>query len=181
MVEFARTVDRLTDRIGRLTAWLCLAMVLAQVALVLGRSALGVGSLALREAILYANVAFIAAGLAYALSRDGHTRIDVFRSRMSTTGRAAVDLAGVVLLLLPIAATLACVSAPYVAQSWSTWEGSRNVGGLGGVFLVKSLLLVIPMLLALQGIALAIRAVLTLRGECRGAERPEDERGGQRP
>ena len=53
---------------------------------------------------------------------------------------------------------------PYLAQSWRVLEGSPQ-GSLGipAVFLLKSILLVFVTVLGLQGIALALRAYITLR------------------
>jgi TRAP-type mannitol/chloroaromatic compound transport system permease small subunit len=52
----------------------------------------------------------------------------------------------------------------YVLTSWSFEEGSPEAGGLPGVFLLKSLLLVMPTLLITQGIAHFIQNLLKLRG-----------------
>ena len=56
------------------------------------------------------------------------------------------------------------VSAPYVAQSWSVLEGSKETSGIQGIFLLKTMILVFATLLPLQGLALAARSVLTLAG-----------------
>ena len=52
----------------------------------------------------------------------------------------------------------ACVS------SWQVMEGSREAGGLPGVFLLKSLILVMPVLMVLQTLAGLLRDLLVIRG-----------------
>jgi TRAP-type mannitol/chloroaromatic compound transport system permease small subunit len=54
-------------------------------------------------------------------------------------------------------------SLPYVARSWAILERSRETSGLPLVFLLKTLIPLFALLLALQGIAQAIRALVTLR------------------
>jgi TRAP-type mannitol/chloroaromatic compound transport system permease small subunit len=50
------------------------------------------------------------------------------------------------------------LSVPYVARSWSILERSQEASGLPLVFLLKTLIPLFALLMALQGIAQAIRA-----------------------
>jgi TRAP-type mannitol/chloroaromatic compound transport system permease small subunit len=54
----------------------------------------------------------------------------------------------------------------YVVSSWSIGEVSRNAGGLPYPFvpLLKSVLIVMPLAVALQGISLLLRSVQDLKG-----------------
>ena len=51
---------------------------------------------------------------------------------------------------------------PYVERSWAILERSRETSGLPLVFLLKTLIPLFALLLALQGVAQAIRAVAFL-------------------
>ena len=51
-----------------------------------------------------------------------------------------------------------------MADSWSIREGSREAGGIEGVYLLKSMILVMAALLVLQGIASVLRSRLLLGG-----------------
>ena len=75
-----------------------------------------------------------------------------------------IDLFGVVFLLLPVCILIGESSWAYVAQSWSIFEGSKETSGIHGVFLLKSVILAFCFLLGLQGIALALRSFLVLKG-----------------
>ena len=155
---WARRLDGIALAAGGLVAWLVIAMTVTQVALVLGRAMFGFGSLQLSEAVIYANAVFVGVGVAYALSRDGHTRIDVLRVKMNDIGRARVDFWACLVLLLPTIIVLIWASLPYVIRAWQTLEGSRSVGGMQGVFLFKSMLIVMPALLVLPGLAMFLRS-----------------------
>jgi TRAP-type mannitol/chloroaromatic compound transport system permease small subunit len=50
------------------------------------------------------------------------------------------------------------LSVPYAARSWSILERSQEASGLPLVFLLKTLIPLFALLMALQGIAQAIRA-----------------------
>ena len=85
-----------------------------------------------------------------------------------------VDLGGAVLFLLPMAVAIFAISWPYVVKSWRVLETSQEGSGIPAVFLLKTIILVYTVLVTLQGIALALRALLTLAGVA-PPPRPADE------
>jgi TRAP-type mannitol/chloroaromatic compound transport system permease small subunit len=161
--RLADRIDRLTELAGQSVAWLVLAMVLVQFAIVIMRYGLGLGSIWLQESILYAHAAVFLVAAAWTLRDDGHVRIDIFYAEASSRTKAVVDLCGSLLLLLPFIAVLAWYAWPYVTRSWAIHERSQEMSGLPFVYLLKSLLLAFAFLMALQGIAQAIRAWDVLR------------------
>ena len=162
-LPFADCIDRLTGAIGSAAAWLALAIVLLQFALVVGRYALGLGSIWLTETVIYANAALFLLPAAWTLRAGGHVRVDVFYAHASPRARAIVDLLGSLLLLLPFALTLLWLSVPYAARSWAILERSQEASGLPLVFLLKTFIPAFALLMALQGVAQAIRAANVLR------------------
>jgi TRAP-type mannitol/chloroaromatic compound transport system permease small subunit len=82
-------------------------------------------------------------------------------------GEALVDLCGALLLLLPFMLVLLWFAVPYVARSWAIWETSRETSGLPAVYLLKTLIPLFALLMALQGVAQAIRAAHVLSGRDR--------------
>lgn len=160
----ADRIDRLSAAVGRTVMGCLLFMVLAEFALVLMRYVLGVGSIWLQESIVYAHAALFMLAAAWTLSADGHVRVDIFYADAAPRTKALVDLVGALLLLLPFALAVVFLSFPYVARSWAIFEGSRETSGLPAVFLLKTLIPLFAALLALQGVAQALRAALTLAG-----------------
>ncbi|HEU0224009.1 MAG TPA: TRAP transporter small permease subunit [Steroidobacteraceae bacterium] len=161
-------LDAVAEWTGRAVSWLTLAMVLATVAVVVLRYAAGVGLIWLQESVNWMHALVFMLGAAYTLKADEHVRVDVFYRRMSERGRAAVDLAGTLLFLLPLCAFLIVESWPWVAASWRVAERSREAGGLPMLYLLKSLIPLMAALLALQGVAGGLRALLRLRAADRG-------------
>jgi TRAP-type mannitol/chloroaromatic compound transport system permease small subunit len=165
LAALADRIDRLTVMVGHAAAWCALFMVVMQVAVVLLRYALGLGSLWLQESILYAHASLFMLAGAWTLKIGGHVRVDIFYADAPPRRKAAVDLAGAVLFLLPFALALGWLSWPYVTRSWALLERSREASGLPLVFVLKTLIPVFALLIGLQGVAQAIRAALVLRGE----------------
>ena len=68
------------------------------------------------------------------------------------------------MLLLPVCLFLLWSSLDYAAASWSVTEASRQTGGLPGLFLLKSVIPLTALILALQGVAMAVRSIAILLG-----------------
>jgi TRAP-type mannitol/chloroaromatic compound transport system permease small subunit len=177
LAAFVRFVDRLNEWIGRATAWLTLAMVLITFFVVVARYGFAWGRVWIQETYVWLHgiVFMVAAG--YTLKHNGHVRVDVFYRPAGARFKAWVDLLGSLLLLLPFVVLVFLVSYPYVADSWMRLEASREAGGLPGLYLLKSVILLFCVLVGLQGLALAGRSVLVL-ARYPGFEPVEEEQGG---
>jgi TRAP-type mannitol/chloroaromatic compound transport system permease small subunit len=162
--RICNALDALSDWSGRLLAWLTLFMVLITCLVVVLRYGFNQGSIALQEVVLYMHAAVFMLGAAYTLRRDSHVRVDIFYRRLSPRGRAWVDLFGTLCLLLPFTVLIGWLAWQYVASAWVVREGSRETGGLPCVWLLKSLILLMPVMVAMQGLSLVGRCLLTLRG-----------------
>lgn len=163
-------IDHLTERSGRLLAWFSLGMMVITVLVVILRYLFNLGWIALQESILYLHACAFMLGAAWTLKHDGHVRVDIFYRRLSVRGKAWVDLLGTLLLLLPVCVFIFAISFDYVWASWQLLERSQEAGGLPGVFLLKSLILLQPALLILQGVAEICRNLLHLLAPPRAAQ-----------
>ena len=170
----AISLDRFAEITGRVIAWLTLAMVLITVAVVVLRKLFETGSIALQESVTYLHAAVFMLGSAYTLKHDGHVRVDIFYQKFSPRTRAWVDLLGTLLLLFPVCLYILFSSLQYVGASWSMLEGSREAGGLDGVFLLKTAIPVMAVLLLLQGCSIVLHKGLLLTGHPVPAE-PDDD------
>src|SRR6185295_13296203 len=162
IIRIAAAIDRCNTAIGQAASWCALAIVLIGFAVVLMRYVLGVGSIWLQESILYAHAALFLLAAAWTLKEGGHVRGDVFYAGASPRTKALVDLAGTLLLLLPFCVAVTWFSLPYVVRSWATLERSRETSGLPLVLLLTTLIPLFAVLLALQGVAQAIKAAAML-------------------
>ena len=152
----------LAATLHRTSAAVCVALVLlllgTELAIVLLRYCLGMGFLPLQDFAAYVFATLVALGLPVALAADRHVRVDVWRERQGERRRRRTDAAGIVLLLLPAFGLTLWLVMPEVRYAWSIREGSRETGGLGGVWLVKSVLPLACVLMLVQGVALLLGA-----------------------
>lgn len=162
MSALAGRIDRLNAAIGHGAAWLALAVVLLQFALVVARYLFGLGSVWLTETVIYAHATLFMLAAAWTLSAGGHVRVDIFYAEASGRTKALVELIGALLLLLPFMFVLIWLSVPYAARSWAILEHSQETSGLPIIFALKTLIPLFALLMALQGVAQAIRAAATL-------------------
>lgn len=159
-------IDRFSVATGRAVSWIALAMVLVTCVIVVLRYVFDTGLIWLQESLTWMHAVVFMLGAAYTLQQEEHVRVDIFYRDMSERRRAWVNLAGVALFLLPMCALFVWTAWGYVAASWSMGEVSRDSGGLPYPFvpLLKSVLIVMPLLLALQGVSLLLRSIAVIKG-----------------
>ena len=80
-----------------------------------------------------------------------------FRRYLYLTTLSIATLMGTLFLLLPTCGFIFVISLPYVSSSFMMGERSVEGNGLPFLYVLKSLLLIMPVLLSLQGIANLIR------------------------
>lgn len=157
--------DRISNLTGKLTSWLTLFMVLITTLIVVMRYVFDAGLIWLQESVTWMHAAVFMIGAAYTLLHEEHVRVDIFYRKMNSRQRAIIDFAGVALFLLPLCGFLAFKAFDFAAVSWSMQESSREPGGLPYPLLplLKSIVVIMPMAVALQGISLLLRSLAAMR------------------
>jgi TRAP-type mannitol/chloroaromatic compound transport system permease small subunit len=159
-------LDRISIATGRAASWLTLAMVLVTFVIVVLRYVFDVGLIWLQESLTWLHAVVFMLGAAYTLQRDEHVRVDIFYRDMTERGRAWVNLLGTLFFIFPMCALFVWAAWDYVAVSWSIGEVSRNAGGLPFplIPLLKTVLIVMPLAVALQGVSLLTRSIKGVKG-----------------
>jgi TRAP-type mannitol/chloroaromatic compound transport system permease small subunit len=158
-------IDRFSIAIGHCTAWLTLLMVVVVFIIVVQRYVFDSGLIWLQESLTWLHAAAFMLGAAYTLQQEEHVRVDIFYREMSARRRALVKLVGVALFIFPMCGFFAWTAWDYVFASWKIGEVSRDAGGLPFPFvpLLKTILIVMPLAVALQGVSLLLRSLRQLR------------------
>jgi len=151
-----KKITDLNNLLGQAVSWLTLFMVLMMFVIVVLRYVFDTGWIAMQESVVYMHATVFMLSAAYTLNQDSHVRVDIFYGKMSDQKKAWVDLLGTLFLLLPMVVFIFYSAWGYVSSSWSVFEGSREAGGIHGVYLIKTLLLLLPVTLILQGIVLIL-------------------------
>lgn len=160
----AGLIDSINSGIGKWVSWLTVAMVGMQFAIIVVSYVFSIGSIWYQESIIYMHASLFLLAAAYTLIEDGHVRVDVFFRSAGEKRKAATDLFGSVLLLIPMMVLILYVSYPYVSRSWSFFEASKETSGIQAVYLLKGLILVFAGLMCLQALSAIIRNAHRLAG-----------------
>ena len=157
--------DRISNITGKATSWLTLAMVVLTSIIVVMRYVFDAGLIWMQESVTWMHAAVFMVGAAYTLLHEEHVRVDIFFRKMSERQRAIVDLLGLVFFLLPLCGFLALMAYDFAAAAWSIHETSREPGGLPYpmIPLLKSIVIVMPVAVALQGISMLMRSITKIR------------------
>ncbi|MFA5495748.1 MAG: TRAP transporter small permease subunit [Porticoccaceae bacterium] len=159
-----RCLDAITTLTGNVIIWLTLALTVATCTVVVMRYLFATGSIALQESMIYMHGAIFMLGMAWTLKQGGHVRVDVFYRDLQPKTRAWIDVAGGLLFLLPLCVLILWLSWDYVLNSWAIREKSNEGSGLPYVYLLKTLLLIMPATLMLQGVADILKNLLFALG-----------------
>ena len=168
---FAARLETFIEHSGRAIAWLTLAMVLTMFAVVVLRFVFDSGWIWLQESVNYMHAYVFMLGAAYTLKHDGHVRVDILYQAMPAKWQSRVDLFGSLFLLLPFCAFIFYVSWDEVVKSWQALEPSQQTGGLDFAYILKTSMLLMPLLLLIQGTAITIQKILILRDQSGGTEK----------
>lgn len=160
--SFIQPLEAINEQVGKAVSWLTLTLVLVTFMVVVLRYGFDLGWIWMQESsvYMYAWIFMLAAG--YTLKHEGHVRVDIFYGQFSPRKKAWVNLLGTLLLLMPMFLFIAWASFDYVMASWRIQEASREAGGLAFVYILKTSLLLMPLLMLLQGTALILNSLQTL-------------------
>jgi TRAP-type mannitol/chloroaromatic compound transport system permease small subunit len=156
-------LDRLSEAIGKFSSWFVGAMVLVTCLVVLLRYGLNMGSVFLQDVVLYLHGALFLLGAAFTLNRDSHVRVDIFYRNFSDRTKALVNVIGNLIFLMPFCITVFIYSWGFVEFSWKIMEKSPEPDGIPLVYLQKTLLLVVCVLLFLQSISETLKNFMRLK------------------
>lgn len=140
-------------------------MMLLTFGVVIARYVFNVGAIPVQEFIIYLHGTVFMLGIAYTLRHSGHVRVDILYQRLSRRGQTFVDLFGTIFFLFPVALFILWSSLDFVAFSWSLKETSAEPGGLPFVYILKTLIPIMAILLLIQGLAELLKNIRKLQGD----------------
>ena len=166
LLAFAARIDRLNRVVAQIVRWGLVANALLITANALGRKLFSVASPSAFDLQWQFFSAVVLLMAAYTYQRDEHVRIDILSGRLDERGLARLELVGICLVLLPVCVALVWVSWPQFLVSLLSGESrfSRESGSHIPAWIIKGFIPLGFFLLALQGVAEAIRCVACLKG-----------------
>lgn len=163
LLALSRAIDAFTERVGRLVYWLVLIVVLISAANATVRKMFNYSSNAYLEIQWYLFSVIFLFGAGYTLLRNEHVRIDIIQGKLSPRAQNWIDVAGIVLFLMPMSLIIMWLSWPLFMDSLARHEVSTNAGGL----IIWPARLMVPIgfaLLIIQGASELIKRIAFLAG-----------------
>ena len=102
-------------------------------------------------------------GLAYAITKDSHIRIDILRLYMSKKLKHIFEILGIILLLMPCTIILFDFSLDYTIYAITHHESSQSTMGLPHRWIVKSVIPLTMILIFIASLARLIQEIILLR------------------
>jgi TRAP-type mannitol/chloroaromatic compound transport system permease small subunit len=167
LLSLSRGIDFLNDRFAVLAKWAVFASCLISAANALVRYLANYSSNAFLEIQWYLFAACVMLGAAQVLRVNEHVRVDVLYGRYSGRTQALIDLAGLVLFMLPSMLVMIYFAWPLFIKMYESGEMSSNAGGL----IRWPAMLMLPLgfaLLFVQGVSEAIKRVAWLAHKYEG-------------
>lgn len=182
LLNFSRVIDKITERIGSLTAGMVILTILVGFYNVIARYVgrligIQLSSNVLIELQWYLFSMMFFLGFAYILKHGANVRLDFLYTNWTVKQQALVDLLGTLLFTIPFCILGIWVTIDPVLQSWGllpdgnwgTWEISPDANGLPRAP-IKTMIIVAFVTLLLQAIAQAIKYLAVYKGYPHAAE-----------
>jgi len=158
-------LERLLRWAFRAAALLCFPLLVTiSIYDIVGRQFMNTGSTALQELQWHLFFASVMLAIGWVYLQDGHVRIDIFRARWSDRRRSGVEIAGVLLALVPLAVLLIAAGGMQAWMAFASGERSAAAMGLGQRWIIKSVMPIGGALLLSAGVLVALRSIARRRG-----------------
>jgi TRAP-type mannitol/chloroaromatic compound transport system permease small subunit len=164
-----RIIERISHLTGVVAAWLIVPLVFATVYEVISRYAFNAPTIwAYEIGYLMTGSSFLI-GMAYALSREAHIRIDVVSANLSQRTRAVIDLVCYVGLLIPFLLWVTHLLWTRSLAAIASGEKSGQSAWNPPLWPFRTVFFIAFALLLLQVIAEVVKCARRLRGTQAGA------------
>jgi len=170
MEAVCRWIDRINAATGTVAAWLIAPLIGAMCYEVFARYVFNAPTIWAYELAYLLTGSGWLLGMAYALSKGAHIRIDVLYLNMPPRARAAVDVAGYVLLLLPFLLWLTATLDDRAIAAFQSGEKTGQSAWNPPLWPFRAVFFLSFALLALQVVGEVLRKLPVLLGRA-AAER----------
>lgn len=163
MLAIERSINTLNEKIGMLTSYLALPLILVVVWEVIMRYVFNAPTTWGFETTTFIYGVHFILGFSYTHLHDGHVSIDVFEAKLPHKPRMLLRLLTNLIIFIPSVGLLTVWSVIYAVDSWQNWERA-STSWAPPLYPFKTLMAIGFILLLLQGIAKMIADFRALRG-----------------
>ena len=142
-------IEKGINSLGKFISLMIPVMTILMIVIIVARYFFGIGLTGLQEFVMYLH-AFIFLGCAgYVHYKDEHVRVDIFYRDSSNSYKDNVNFILSLFFLLPVCFVIGVYSLELIEMSWKIREVSTEAGGLGYVYIQKTLIILFPLTMIL--------------------------------
>ncbi len=142
-------IEKGINSLGKFISLMIPVITILMIVIIVARYFFGIGLTGLQEFVMYLH-AFIFLGCAgYVHYKDEHVRVDIFYRDSSNAYKNNVNFILSLFFLLPVCFVIGFYSLELIEMSWKIREVSTEAGGLGYVYIQKTLIILFPLTMIL--------------------------------
>ena len=152
-------IEKIINSLGKFISLMIPTMTILMIVIIVARYFLGIGLTGIQELVMYMHALVFLGCAGYVQYKDEHVRVDLIYRGSSDKYKSVINILGSLFFLIPFCLITYSTSFPYVERSWKILEGSPETSGLNAVFLLKTALIIFPLLLLIQAISIIYRNI----------------------
>ena len=142
-------MQKTINSIGKFISLMIPAMTILMIVIIVARYFFGIGLTGLQELVMYVHALVFLGCAGYVHYKDEHVRVDIFYRESSIKYKKKVNFILSLLFLIPLCFVIGYFSIELINMAWKIKEVSTEAGGLGYVYLQKTLIILFPITLLL--------------------------------
>ena len=142
-------MQKTINSLGKFISLMIPAMTILMIVIIVARYFFGIGLTGLQELVMYIHALVFLGCAGYVHYKDEHVRVDIFYRESSIKYKIKVNFILSLLFLIPLCFVIGYFSIELINMAWKIKEVSTEAGGLGYVYLQKTLIILFPITLLL--------------------------------
>jgi len=168
-LKISAGIDRFLEACAKIGMWFGLALVVVVCYDVLSRyfgvpKPFGLNSTMVQESEYWLHTFLFALLIGYTYTKQGHVRIDLIRDKLPLKAKYAIEMFGCLFFLISYSVVAGFYCYRYALASFYEGEASKSVIGLSHIWLLKSALPILFVLLGIAGISQLIKSTAGFLG-----------------
>lgn len=163
MLKLSNLLIQINKYAARFAAVLLLLLTFVIMYDVIGRRFFATGSTLLQELEWHIHGVIAMFAIGYAYTRNAHVRIDVFADHMSDRFKLWLEIAAIVVLLIPFLMLVAYYGFEFAERAFVRGEGANGGRGLPHRWIIKSVVPVAAVLIIMAATSVALRCLIVLK------------------
>ena len=140
-------MEKIINFIGKFISLMIPTIALLMIVIIVARYFIGIGLTGIQELVMYMHALIFLGCAGYVQYKDEHVRVDIFYREASNSYKAKINFFLSLLFLLPLCFVVGYYSIELINMAWKIKEVSTEAGGLGFVYIQKTLIALFPITL----------------------------------